>query len=149
MSWQIAEATAAADLAACMALRFDVFCREQGVGAAQERDGQDAAAVHLLARLDGAPVGALRLRRLGETAKIERVCVARAHRGTGLGAALVRAGLDRAARVPGATRVQLGAQLHALAFYERFGFSACGAEYIDAGMPQRDMARPLPLTCAT
>ena len=144
MNVRIAEATSAEDLAACLALRHEVFCVEQGVSEAEERDGRDAEARHLLARIDGAPAGTLRLRVVGDAAKLERVCVAAPHRGTGLGAALTRAALDLAAGIPGVARAKLGAQVPVIAFYERLGFTAHGPEYLDAGIPHRDMTRPLP-----
>lgn len=46
-----------------------VFIEEQGVSEAEEIDDLDAAALHLLARLDGRPVGTARLLRQGDTGK--------------------------------------------------------------------------------
>jgi predicted GNAT family N-acyltransferase len=37
------------------------------------------------------------------------------------------------------SRVKLGAQIHALGFYERLGFAAVGPVYMDAGIEHRDM----------
>jgi ElaA protein len=71
--------------------------------------------------------------------KIGRVCVLKAARGTGLGAALMRAAVAQFRSLPGITKVKLGAQTHALGFYERLGFVAEGPEYMDAGIPHRDM----------
>jgi ElaA protein len=144
MNWEIAEATDAEDLAACLALRHDVFCVEQGVSEAEERDGRDAEARHLLARIDGAPAGTLRLRVVDDAAKLERVCVAAPLRHMGLGTALTRAALALAATLPGVRQARLGAQVQVIAFYERLGFTAHGPEYLDAGIPHRDMTRPLP-----
>lgn len=144
MSWTIAEALSDDDRAACLALRFAVFCEEQGVSEAEERDGRDGEARHLLARADGVPAGTLRLRVVEGAAKLERVCVAKPMRGTGLGAALTEAALALAARLPGVTYAKLGAQVPVIAFYERLGFTAEGPEYLDAGIPHRDMTRPLP-----
>ncbi len=64
-------------------------------------------------------------------------------RGTGLGAALIRAAIAEFRRHPGITTIRLGAQTHALGFYERLGFTATGPEYLDAGIPHRDMILPL------
>jgi ElaA protein len=141
---EIAEATTEADRAACIALRIEVFCGEQGVTEREELDGLDDAARHLLARRGGVPVGTLRLRVLGEAAKIERVCVARPARGQGIGAALTLRALALARTLPGVTVARLGAQTAAIGFYERLGFAAHGPEYLDAGIPHRDMTRPLP-----
>mgnify|MGYP000321151476 CR=1 FL=1 len=131
------------DLAACHALRRAVFMDEQGIGEADEFDDLDGAAVHLLA-LDGArPVGTARLLVEGTTGKIGRVCVLKEARGTGLGAALIRAGIERLRAMGGLETVKLGAQCHALGFYEKLGFAAYGPVYDDAGIPHRDMARAL------
>jgi len=127
------------DLATCHALRRVVFIQEQGVPEADELDDLDAQAIHLLAVLDGRPVGSARLLRLGDTGKIGRVCVLAQARGTGLGAALIRAALAEFRAMPGIARVKLGAQTHALGFYEKLGFAAYGAEYDDAGIAHRDM----------
>jgi ElaA protein len=143
MSLRIAEAATEADRDACLALRIEVFCGEQGVTRDEEIDGLDDGARHLLATVAGSPVGTLRLRFEGEAAKVERVCVARAHRRTGLGAALMRAALRLAAEA-GATEARLGAQVAVIPFYERLGFAAQGPEYLDARIPHRDMTRPLP-----
>ncbi|VDS07242.1 putative N-acetyltransferase YjcF [Paracoccus haematequi] len=131
------------DLAACHALRRAVFIEEQGVSEAEELDDKDAGAIHLLARRDGRPVGTARILLQGDTGKIGRVCVVAQARGTGLGAALIRAALDALRDRPGITRAKLGAQTHALGFYEKLGFTAFGPVYDDAGIPHRDMIRDL------
>ncbi|MFN3294625.1 MAG: GNAT family N-acetyltransferase [Gemmobacter sp.] len=141
MSWAIEETR---DIAACRALRRIVFIEEQGVPEADEIDDLDEVAVHLLARVGGQPAGSARLLVQGSTGKIGRVCVLAPLRGTGLGAALVRAGVARLAAEPGVERVKLGAQTHALGFYERLGFQAVGPEYLDAGIRHRDMVLTLP-----
>ncbi len=131
------------DIATCQALRRVVFIEDQGVSEADEVDGLDERAIHLLATLDGAPVGCARLLVQGETGKVGRVCVLAQARGTGLGAALMRAAVEEFRKLPGVTQVKLGAQTHALGFYERLGFAAFGPEYMDAGIPHRDMVLPL------
>lgn len=131
------------DLATCHALRRAVFVNEQGVPPDEEWDDRDAGAVHLLARGDeGQPLGTARLRLDGFTGHIGRVCVLPVARGTGLGAALMHAALD-ALRARGAARAELGAQCHALGFYEKLGFVAEGPVYDDAGIPHRHMIRIL------
>ncbi|MDP3341829.1 GNAT family N-acetyltransferase [Frigidibacter sp.] len=131
------------DLAACLALRRTVFIEEQGVPEADEVDDLDGQAVHLLALVDGVPMGSARLLRSGETGKIGRVCVLAAARGTGLGVALMEKALAVLAEDRALQRAKLGAQTHAMGFYERLGFVAEGAEYLDAGIPHRDMVRSL------
>ncbi len=64
-----------AELPLCLALRRTVFIEEQGVSEADEVDGLDDSATHLLAFVDGAPAGTARLLQAGDTGKIGRVCV--------------------------------------------------------------------------
>lgn len=131
------------DIATCLALRQTVFIDEQGVSVADERDGRDGEAHHILAMLEGRPVGCARILFKGETGKIGRVCVLKEGRGKGIGAALVRACVDHITTLPGMARAELGAQTHAIGFYTALGFTAYGPEYDDAGIPHRDMERAL------
>lgn len=130
------------DFAACLAIRRKVFVEEQSVPEDLECDAADATAVHLLATLDGRPVGTARLLIDGPEGKIGRVAILPDCRGTGAGAALMRAALVEL-RARGVTTARLGAQTHALGFYEKLGFTAYGPIYDDAGIPHRDMSRPL------
>ncbi|SDW31982.1 GNAT family N-acetyltransferase [Roseicitreum antarcticum] len=127
------------DIATCRALRRTVFIEEQGVSEADEVDGLDDTAVHLLARQEGAAIGSARLLTLGEIGKIGRVCVLPAARGSGIGAALTRAAVAHFRTVPGVRVAKLGAQTHAIGFYQKLGFEVAGPEYMDAGIPHHDM----------
>ncbi|MFJ7586125.1 GNAT family N-acetyltransferase [Streptomyces sp. NPDC097617] len=141
------------DLKSCFAVRSEVFVIEQSVPESIEYDAYDADAVHVLAvAADGAPLGTGRLLHgpaaLGKTGdpavgSLGRLAVAQSARGLGVGVALVRAIEAEAAR-RGLTAVDLGAQTHALGFYERLGYVAYGPEFQDAGIPHRAMRRPLP-----
>lgn len=131
------------DLATCLGLRRRVFIEEQNVPEAEEIDGLDQSAVHLLALVDGRPMGTARLLVKGRAGKIGRVCVLGPARGTGLGAALIRAAIAHFETRGDLDRALLGAQTHALGFYERLGFEAFGPEYLDAGILHRDMERRL------
>ena len=131
------------DIATCRMLRRRVFIEEQGVSEADEIDDLDDQSIHLLATEDGRALGSARLLVTGETGKVGRVCVLAEARGTGMGAALMRAAVAEFRKQPGVKRVKLGAQTHALGFYERLGFAAVGPEYLDAGLPHRDMVLTL------
>ena len=133
------------DITACLGLRRTVFIEEQGVSEADERDNLDAQATHLLVRVGDRAVGSARLLTAGKIGKIGRVCVLADQRGTGLGAALIRAAVEQFRQMPGIETVKLGAQTHAIAFYEKLGFAAYGPEYDDAGIPHRDMMLDLSL----
>jgi ElaA protein len=131
------------DIATCRALRRTVFIEEQGVSEADEVDDLDEVAVHLLAFVNDAPVGSARLLVKGDIGKIGRVCVLREARGTGLGAALMRAAVDQFRGMPGVRRVTLGAQSHATGFYAALGFRVVGEAFMDAGIEHREMVLDL------
>ena len=132
------------DIDACLALRRAVFIAEQGVPEEVERDGREAAAHHLLATLEGRPVGCARILLDGATGRIGRVCVLPGHRGRGIGTALVHGCVDLLRGLPGIARAELGAQTHALGLYERLGFTAFGPDFTDGGgKPHRMMGRDL------
>ncbi|MGL4238072.1 GNAT family N-acetyltransferase [Tabrizicola sp.] len=131
------------DIPACQRLRRIVFIEEQGVSEADEVDGLDGSAIHLLAFDGDHPVGTARMLVKGVTGKIGRVCVLPEARGTGLGAALILAALEELRRVPGVREAYLGSQSHATGFYEKLGFAVEGEEFLDAGIPHRHMRRAL------
>ncbi|QFU00939.1 putative N-acetyltransferase YjcF [Halomonas sp. THAF5a] len=116
-------------------IRRVVFVEEQRVPVEEEWDGRDGDCRHFLAVLDGRPIGTARLL---PDAHIGRVAVLDEARGLGVGVALMRAAIE-AARRDGHPRVELAAQTHALAFYERLGFEATGDEFLDAGIAHRNM----------
>ena len=137
------EAVTRADLDACYKIRIKVFMDEQGVSEAEEFDGLDDGAIHLIG-LDGeTPVAAARLRLLNHVGKIERVAVLAGHRGKGHARALMQDALARLDALPHITEAHLSAQTYVIPFYESLGFTPHGPEYPDAGIPHRDMSRPL------
>ncbi|MFV0361380.1 GNAT family N-acetyltransferase [Tropicimonas sp.] len=139
MTFVVSEAATPEDRKTCAALRRQVFVEEQGVSEAEEIDGLDDVAMHLLARDRDLPVGTLRIRFVGDAAKIERVCVLSDYRGRNVGLALMRAALDRVSQMPGLSQVRLGAQVTVIGFYRRLGFRVEGDEFLDAGIPHRHM----------
>jgi predicted GNAT family N-acyltransferase len=118
------------------AIRRAVFVAEQGVPEALEWDGLDEHCHHALALGPGEVV--IGTGRLTPDARIGRMAVAREWRGRGVGSAILRA-LLREARNAGCTSVSLHAQVHALPFYEKHGFSARGPQFLEADIPHRVM----------
>jgi predicted GNAT family N-acyltransferase len=131
-----------AEVAAALALREEVFCGEQGVSLAEERDGRDEEALHLVAVDDGIVVGTCRLLFEGTTAKLGRMAVTRTRRGLGLARALITEAEARA-RALGAERIVLAAQLSAQPLYDRAGYNVFGEVFLDAGIEHVMMAKPL------
>jgi predicted GNAT family N-acyltransferase len=134
------------------AVREQVFVIEQQVPEDEEVDALDPRARHVIARdsLDR-PIGT---GRLTPQHKIGRMAVLSEWRGRGVGEALLHALLDQA-RALTYPSVELHAQIHAIAFYEKFGFVCIGEEFIECDIAHRTMrldltpsatreARPLP-----
>lgn len=135
--------TAEEDIKSAFAIRKTVFVDEQKVDLPLEFDGLDEDAEHLLAILDGKPVGTLRLRRVDDRiGKIERVAVLKEARGLAIGTALIKAALTRL-QERGFRQAKLHAQTHALGFYVELGFAAHGEVFDEDGIAHRAMQRDL------
>jgi predicted GNAT family N-acyltransferase len=132
MTWEKARAQAAP-------IRLAVFVEEQGVPAELEMDEMDANCIHALAFEGSRAVGTGRLLPDGH---IGRMAVLKEFRGKGAGGALL-AKLMEAAKSRGDREVVLSAQVHAVPFYQAYGFELFGEVYEDAGIPHRDMRRDL------
>ena len=118
------------------AVRRLVFVLEQRVPEELEWDDLDERAYHVLASdSEGEPIGTGRLTLEG---RIGRMAVIKSWRGRGVGKAILQA-LLTLARKEGCSVVSLHAQLHALPFYEKYGFIAQGPEFEEAGIPHRAM----------
>ncbi|NED94124.1 GNAT family N-acetyltransferase [Phytoactinopolyspora alkaliphila] len=122
-------------------LRVDVFVVEQECPY-PELDGRDTlpSTWHLwFPGPDHLPLAYLRmLDEPGGAARIGRVAVAPAARGTGLAGRL----MDAALELVGDRSCVLDAQAYLVAFYRRYGFSPTGPEYLEDGIPHVPMARP-------
>ena len=121
-------------------LRIEIFVKEQGVPEENEFDEYDLEVPHLVIFLDGEAVATGRNIPYGEnTVKIGRIAVKKDKRGMGLGEKIVLE-LLRKAREDGAKTVKVGAQTHAVGFYEKCGFELLGTpEYLEENIPHYDM----------
>ena len=140
----IQEVQTAAGIERAFAIRRRVFVEEQGIAEALEFDALDPAARHLLAVVDGAPAGTLRIRLIeqGRIAKIERVAVLAPQRGHRVGRALMVAALDLA-RLQGADEAKVHAPTVVRGFYASLGFVAFGAAFEEDGIAHVAMRLPL------
>lgn len=128
------------DRAALQGVREAVFVLEQHVPPEIETDDDDPRSVHALARADdGTPIGTGRLVPGG---RIGRMAVLRDWRGRGVGTMLLQCLLDQA-RARRCIDISLHAQRDAVPFYQHHGFTAVGAEFVEAGIPHVIMRRTL------
>jgi len=145
----------AEDMPAAFALRHEVFVVGQGVPVELERDELDAGADHGVAYDGPRLLGTGRLvdgaidtngrhdpTAAGTVGTIGRMAVRADARGAGVGRALLDLLVARAAE-RGLPAVELHAQLHARAFYERAGFVPFGEVYVEAGIEHLGMRREL------
>ncbi|WP_189115420.1 GNAT family N-acetyltransferase [Pilimelia terevasa] len=120
-------------------LRAEVFVVEQDCPY-QDLDNRDVepTALHVWSTGDGALLGYLRvLEEPDGTARIGRVVVRGAARGTGVVQRLMHAALAHI----GARPSVLAAQAHLERFYARFGYRACGPGFDEDGIPHLPMRR--------
>ena len=126
--------------AALGAVRRAVFIEEQRVPKALEWDGLDESCHHVLVTDTlHQPVGTGRMKPDGH---IGRMAVLKEYRGQGIGSAILMALLDYAHRQQ-CDRVYLHAQVAAIPFYEKHGFTVDGEEFMDAGITHRSMVKRL------
>ena len=139
---EVRPAQGADEVRAALALRHDVFVAEQGVPLADELDGRDDDALHLVAVQGGRVVATCRLVSEGDGVKLGRLAVVADERGRGIASRLL-AEAEAQALAGGARRIALDAQTGALALYERAGYSARGERFMDAGLEHLRMEKRL------
>ena len=117
-------------------VRERVFVVEQQIPITLEWDGLDQAAEHLLAvNFLGQAIGCVRL--IGD-GSIGRMAVLKTWRGQGVGSALLEAAIT-INQQQGKLSISLSAQMHAIPFYEKYGFVKCSQPYLDANILHVDM----------
>jgi len=139
---EVRPARDAAEVRAALELRHAVFVVEQRVGLAEEQDGRDPEALHLVGVRDGAVLATCRLLHDGDTVKLGRMAVAPDARRRGVASALLAEAEDQAHAL-GARRIGLAAQTGALGLYERAGYAAHGERFLDAGIEHLMMDKRL------
>lgn len=138
-------AASAAELAAHYAIRHEVFVREQGIFAADDRDRHDGEpdVLHVVGLVEGVVRGTVRLYPVDLAAgqwKGDRLAVATGFRrhGHGLGAALVRFAVSAAGRRGGREMVAF-IQPGNVRFFENLGWHQVGEAENYVGRPHHRM----------
>ncbi|MBY8908328.1 GNAT family N-acetyltransferase [Salinicoccus roseus] len=126
----------------CLEIRKRVFVEEQNVPMDREVDEYEDVATHILL-IDDEPIGTVRYRPASDDMiKVERMAVLPEERGRKLGFKLMEFVHDHA-REHGYTRAKLGAQVHAIDFYRKLGYTVSSDEFEDAGIPHVYMEKAL------
>lgn len=131
-----------AELEQALALRERVFCGEQGVSLALERDGRDGDALQIVAVSDAGVVGTCRVLLDGEVGRLGRMAVEPDARGRGVGAAIL-AVAERSAAEAGALSMRLHAQRYVEDLYAKAGYVPYGEPFDEAGIPHVSMEKPI------
>ncbi|WP_100330613.1 GNAT family N-acetyltransferase [Bacillus xiapuensis] len=121
-------------------IRKRVFVEEQQVPLELEIDEHEEKAVHFLLYNGEQACGAGRFRIADGIGKAERICVLPDARGKGSGRLIMEA-IEEYAKEHGVPAVKLGAQIHAIPFYERLGYTVISDEFLDAGIPHKMMKK--------
>ena len=121
------------------AIRNEVFVEEQKVPEKLEIDGLDDEAKHILAFVDGVPLGTGRILSDGH---IGRVAVLKDYRGLGIGKLIMKE-LIKWAQDMSLEKVWLSSQWHAHSFYLDFGFVCVDEIYKEAGIDHIKMFKVL------
>jgi predicted GNAT family N-acyltransferase len=141
-SYQVRRARSQHELQEALALRHEVFCREQGVPEWEEMDGRDPDGVHLVAVAGEQLLATCRLLFIGRTVQLSRLAVRADARRRGIASAIL-ALADEEGRAAGAKRIVLHAQTYALQLYENAGYRARGRTFVEAGIEHVAMEKTL------
>ena len=130
-------------LTAARNIRTTVFVEEQGFSYAAEFDDVDASSTHLVLLECGKPIATCRFFRQGDGVyAIGRIAVLKEYRGSGMGAAAVRAA-EKMIAAEGGRVALVHAQTRASGFYEKLGYEPFGEPDEDEGVPHVWMRRAL------
>lgn len=121
-------------------IRREVFINEQQVPEELEWDEFDQSAQHVMALNQAAqPIATGRIKADGH---IGRMAVLKNYRKQGIGSAILLVLMDIAQQQK-LKRVYLHAQVSAVPFYAKHGFTVEGAEFMDAGIAHKTMYKDL------
>lgn len=131
------------EVSQCMEIRNKVFIEGQGVPVNEEIDGKDEHSVHFLLLVDDQAAGTARVRFIDDYAKVERVAILAQYRGQGLANKLMCYVIEHVLNNTNSNWIKLSSQSYVIPLYEKLGFEVCSDEYMDAGIPHKDMKRYL------
>lgn len=123
-------------------VRTEVFVQEQGVPEEAEIDEHEETSIHVLARYNGEPAGAGRMRTVDGWAKLERICVLQRYRKYGIGQAIMSK-LEETAMDIGLAKAKLHGQTQAAGFYERLGYAVDSEVFMEENIPHVRMIKAL------
>src|ERR1700736_785172 len=115
------------DLLMVYSVRSAVYIAEQECPFAEEFDGNDHCATHLIGFIEGEPAGCIRARFFHDFVKFERLAVLKKFRKSSLASELCRSGIDLARR-KGFRRLYAHSREGLEGFYAGFGATPMGSD---------------------
>ncbi len=127
-----------------LAIRKEVFVDEQGLFKDSDVDAHDAHSIHLVAKMDGAIVGTVRVFPTGENGHWigGRLAVSKPHRVFRVGAALVKEAMKRVKR-EGCNEFTAHIQDNNIGFFKRLGWKPVGPRETYCDRPHQRMQADL------
>lgn len=124
-----------------LSLRLEILREPIGLTFSSEDLATDRISLHVAAMDEDKLVGCLVLVPMDEsTIKMRQVAVSSDRQRAGVGTAMV-AFSEREAKFRGFDRIVLHARREAVPFYERLGYLSVGEEFIEVGVPHREMLK--------
>lgn len=123
-------------------IRTVVFIHEQKVPLELEVDELEEKCHHLVIYDNNHPLATARLYVMDNEAKVQRVAVLKEARGKHIGFQIMQA-VEEKAKALHLNKLTLGAQNHAIPFYEKLGYAVCSKEYDEANIKHHDMMKIL------
>jgi len=120
-----------------IAIRKQVFVKEQKVPLDIELDGLDDEAEHVIACLNGEPIGCARIR-FDTYAKLERIAIVEKYRGKGFGKQLTDF-LIEYCKQKDVGEIRLHSQTYVTDFYKKLGFKIRGKSFFEAEIEHVEM----------
>lgn len=129
----------------CLKMRNCVFIEEMGVPASvemDEKDVPDGICDHFLLEFGGEPVGTLRCEKNGKTVKVQRFCILKEYRHSGLGRKTLEM-VETFFRDRNFSECQLNSKYGVFGFYEKCGYEVASDVFEEAGIPHVKMIKKL------
>lgn len=123
-------------------LRSEIFVVEQNC-VCQDMDGKDLEAYHVFSVQDGCVTSCLRVFSPKKGAAVIGRVVTKIH-GQGLGGKLLHEGVLAVKKhFPDAKEIRIHAQCYAVGYYAKEGFRVSSEEFMEDGIPHREMVLKL------
>lgn len=135
---EIKKATTQYEFFSLMQIRVKVFMCEQNVDPAIEVDDEDKNCDHYIVTAGDTIVATCRVLHHDDVWHLGRIAVLKEYRKKQFGTHLIKHIIALAQR-NNVKKLELGAQLHALPFYENLGFCSIGEVFMEANIAHRKM----------